>query len=197
MSDQYIPRSVVPQIPSRSRLDEMLAAQLRPQGAAECDAVARSIGSDSFLVEQPAVLVSRIEVDGHRLFQFAPHGRKLIVLPVFYPHTSFLEPVDDAALIDFIAFDPRQPHRWWQRTGAAAFLRAELLYSIMTPVMLFEHPLAWLRGGGRGLVALGDEWEPLRALPCIRFEKGAEYFARRVRSRLLRPFPIPRMEIAA
>jgi hypothetical protein len=49
--------------------------------------------------------VCRVEVIDrpHRLFPFAPHGQRMIVLPMYFPHPSFLEPNDDAALIDFVA----------------------------------------------------------------------------------------------
>lgn len=57
---------------------------------------------------------------------------------------------DPAEGIDMIAMDPRDPARWWRRTGAAALLGREAeLFDLAegARIRLHEHPLGWLAGG--------------------------------------------------
>ncbi len=68
------------------------------------------------------------------------------------------------ALIDLVAFDPRNPQRWLRRLGTATWLgewevdsRKMGALATIEPLPLYPTPLDWLHGGGAGACLL--DWK--------------------------------------
>lgn len=99
------------------------------------------------------------------------------------------------ALIDLLAWSPRQPGRIWTRRGVADLLG----YPSDGPIQLHQHPLAWLRARGEGIAPATSDRRLLRSallgiehLVCRDVAHG-----RAVRELLAEPLSLPRLSVPA
>lgn len=86
-----------------------------------------------------------VDFDGQH-FQPHPDGRYAVIVPL----------VDFGELIDLIAFDPRDPTKWWFRLGGEPLLGASALAEqlISQRLHVYRTPLSWLQHGCDGVVPL-------------------------------------------
>ena len=79
-------------------------------------------------------------------FEFHPDGEWAVIVPV----------IDMRELVDLLAFDPREPEKWWFRDGAERLLDGDALgdQHLGKVFKVFRTPLSWLKGGCAGVVIL-------------------------------------------
>jgi hypothetical protein len=136
------------------------------QGARELDALVRLLWPD-WMLHFPLLGLLRVEVDGPHFTPAPGAGRWAVVLAVHAGAWGcFTRPEPDPSeVIDFVAFDPREPSQRWLLLGVADFLGGDLLRRAVNwdeQLRVFASPLAWLRGRGEGVVPLTDDLEQLR-----------------------------------
>src|SRR4051812_28833629 len=102
----------------------------------------------------------RARCDGN-LYVPDEDGPPVFITPVFvdYPDTPESPCPAQATrfgdLVDLVAWDPRHPHAWALRCGAAEWLGSiEPQYMEPPPAPIHRGPLGWLLAGCRGLVIL-------------------------------------------
>lgn len=86
---------------------------------------------------------------------FEIHGR--FYEPTEYGAPAIIVPVMDGdELCDLLAFDPREPEKWFVRLGDEPLLGASALSNQLLgkPLHIFKTPLSWLQGGCDGVVLL-------------------------------------------
>lgn len=114
---------------------------------------------------------SAIEPDG-QFFTPADEGPLAVIMPVF----------DGMAIsdniVDLTAWYPREPGKWWARTGIAWGLGeqfAEPPFWDDDPIKVFRTPMSWLAASGQGICLLEREnaWEHLGPIPKIAAEDKA------------------------
>src|SRR4051794_14020349 len=132
-------------------------------------------------------------------------GLPAFVTPVFIDYADTPESPRPAQavrfgdLVDLVAWDPRHPHSWALRCGAAEWLGAiEPQYLDPPPVPIHCGPLGWLQGGCCGLVLLARETvSQYRLLANIqRIEAEDAAHAAELQGVLMRPWPAPTVTIA-
>src|SRR4051794_40844860 len=132
-------------------------------------------------------------------------GPPAFVTPVFVDYADTPESPSPAQavrfgdLVDLVAWDPRHPHSWALRYGAAEWLGAiEPQYLDPPPVPIHRGPLGWLQTGCRGLVLLSrapvDQYCILSRLQKIAAEDTAH--ATELTRIISRPWPGPTVTIA-
>ena len=79
-----------------------------------------------------------------RFFEFHPDGEWAVIVPV----------IDVDELVDLLAFNPREPEKWWFRDGAERLLNGGALGDQLMDnhLRVFRTPLEWLKGGCAGVV---------------------------------------------
>ena len=97
---------------------------------------------------RPSVVMTRIEPRPDGTFRPSEGGQWAVTLGV-----------DDreGRLVDFVAYLPSDPGRWWLRRNESPILGVEDISRaefFQRPLSLFETPHAWLLGRGRGAVVL-------------------------------------------
>lgn len=124
-----------------------------------------------------------------RTWQPHPTGRAMLVVPDWpMPDPWERYPVPPG---DLIAFDPRQPGRWWWRTDTAALLNPEAVDRAEhydEQLVIHATPLDWLRAGGRGAVVL--DWRahlPLYLRGARNVVAGNAHTARRLQRAMTAP----------
>lgn len=87
-----------------------------------------------------------IETHGDLFYEPVPDGRPAIILPIF----------DGDEIFDLLAFDPREPNRWWCRLGGEPMLGASALSNQLLGQRLhvYRNPMSWLQHDCDGIVAL-------------------------------------------
>lgn len=128
-------------------------------------------------------------------------GRPLLTLP----DVPLADPDDErlgaVEIGDLIAFDPRDPTRWWVRTGGAVVLapeEVERAQHYAEPLTVHPHPLAWMQAGGTGVVVI--DWSAHLALHLSgppRLVAADLVTGERLDSHLNRPAPRHRVEVLA
>lgn len=138
------------------------AANLRRLGI-DLTATVRSPGG--------GLLVANAEVSGET-WQPMPDGRKLLVLAC----DLAADENGTSEIVDLLAFDPREPSRWWLRRGVAHWINGWEVdrrtsagsWTIVPPITadvratfealpVWRNPLSWLRAGCVGAVPLTAE----------------------------------------
>lgn len=141
-------------------IDELAeaAAAARPE---HFDALVAAGVSSAYLRRGPARFgIAEIDVDGDGYYQPAPTGEAAFIIPAV-PLVAPWEdgfPVEDVA--DLVAWFPRDPRRWWRRSGMAPILNPDAIDPAAwyrAPLDVRSTPLAWLRASGRGIVLLDPE----------------------------------------
>ena len=132
-------------------------------------------------------------------------GSPAFVTPVLVDHVDTPESSCPAQatrfgdLVDLVAWDPRHPHAWALRCGAAEWLGCiEPQYMEPPPVLIHSGLLGWLQAGCRGLVLLAHEpASQYRLLINIgRVEAADAAHAAELQGILTRPWPAPTVTIA-
>ena len=132
-------------------------------------------------------------------------GSPAFVTPVLVDHVDTPElscPAQAAKfgdLVDLVAWDPRHPHAWALRCGAAEWLGCiDPQYLDPPPVPIHRGPLGWLQTGCRGLVLLSREpFSQYRLLANIqRIEAEDAAHAAELHGIISRPWPVPTITIA-
>lgn len=79
-----------------------------------------------------------------RFFEFHPDGEWAVIVPM----------IDVDELVDLLAFNPREPEKWWFRDGAERLLDGDALGDQLLGKVLkvFRTPLSWLQGRCAGVV---------------------------------------------
>jgi hypothetical protein len=101
------------------------------------------------------------------------------------------------SLDDIVAFDPKNPSRWWRRIGVADVLGLSELEAARDenrPVRLFRDPLSWLIAGRAGCVLIDRHRDPrhlLHRVPRVDCEDDAhaKWLNQRMRDFALRGMP--------
>jgi hypothetical protein len=146
----------------------------------------------------------RAERDGD-LYAPDEDGPPAFVTPVFVDYADTPESSSPAQvvrfgdLVDLVAWDPRHPHSWALRSGAAEWLGAiEPQYLEPPPVPIHRGPLGWLQAGCRGLVLLSRESvSQYRLLINIRrIEAEDAAHAAELHRIISRPWPVPTITVA-
>lgn len=122
--------------------------------AATDDYVTKGLGvPESMLYGGPSYVgVLRADLSDEAFYQPSEDGTSCLAVPVGVQCDEGWD-----FLVDILAFQPRNPTRWWLRRGCAAILnpegvrRAEHFREILA---VWSSPLAWLKSGGQGIVIL-------------------------------------------
>lgn len=103
-------------------------------------------------------------------------------------------------VVDIVAMKPQTPDVWWQRTGQATLLGADLLATCVKdyPIDIVSTPLDWLAKGGEAVCVLNwsapyHELSPLRDWPELLVDSVR--LSKLVRQYLTRPNPIPKITL--
>ncbi|GEO81956.1 hypothetical protein [Pararhodospirillum oryzae] len=100
--------------------------------------------------------VARARLDRDGSWVPTAEGTTVLVLPAC-PLAALDDPIWPSADVgDLVAFDPRDPERWWTRLGCPllneeAQARAALCRE---PLVVHPTPLAWMQAAGAGVVVL-------------------------------------------
>ena len=104
--------------------------------------------------------VARIVTTSDGLFEFHADGEVALVVPEGEPEWPGWAWIDD-----LIAFRPSRPDRWWRRRGDTDLLGASNISPWrLSPLVLYETPLSWLRGGGTGITIINWGLDPIARL---------------------------------
>jgi len=117
-------------------------------------------------------------------------GRPCVVVPV----------VERGEVIDVVAFNSSEPHRWWWRLGNASMLGADLLNTCFPEggLRIVSTPLHWIAAAGEALCVLNwsapdTEFSPLRDWDVLHVD--SPLLAERLRKRLSRPLHVPTISL--
>lgn len=97
--------------------------------------------------------VARIETSG-RIFEINPDGHPAVIVPISdnYDIDSF-----EDGLVDFLAFLPSNPLRWFALRDSSPVLNAGAVTKatiLEKPLLIWRDPLSWLRADREGVVIL-------------------------------------------
>ncbi len=100
----------------------------------------------------------RVSTTG-RLYVPSNSGDVMLIQPVWDgPAPSIYQAVENPQLADLIAWQPKEPTRWWCRLGTPRAVlgthNLDLAHSEGWPICFATTPLDWLRGDCRGAVLL-------------------------------------------
>jgi hypothetical protein len=112
-----------------------------------------------------------------------------------------VDPIDTirtGELVDLLAIHPDYPDRWASRLDCATWLGSIAPQRFdPEPVPIHRSPLAWLRGGCRGLCLLGSDIEARQLLLGLHaIEVASEVDARVLQRQLETPPALPRILVA-
>lgn len=136
--------------------------------------------------------VSRGLIDKRDFWAPDESGSRLLVTPL----------IEDGAVVDLVAFDPKQPNAWFLRTGhgwalgADTIARASSYWPGDEPLVLHATPMEWLASGCEG--ACVSQWtdEARRTIRMLHAcEVRSSEFARALRLELTRPPRIPEIQV--
>ena len=101
------------------------------------DALARHGVTDPEIIGHCGL--TRVERQGG-FYEPTEHGVLAIIVPI----------LDGDELCDLLAFDPRQPEKWWLRYGSSHFLGGDNIFCWSAPISVWRTPLPdtfseWIR----------------------------------------------------
>lgn len=170
-------------------------------------AALRRLGVPRRFVEvAPAAAVLRARVEG-ALYTPDADGTPHYVTPVRadrvaapweHEHVDPELVLDFGPIVDLVAWRPSAPERWTLRVGTACWLGVTRFRLDPPPIPVWRSPLAWLRGGGIGLVPLARDARELQdlllRLPALIAEDAAH--GRALHALLSRPARVPPIYVA-
>ncbi len=95
--------------------------------------------------------VSPVMTASDGTFQIIDHGPRAIIMPAI----PLYDGGDDVG--DLVCWFPREPNRWWLRTGLVPVLNPlwiDRATIFKEPLSVWSSPLAWLRAAGAGVVVI-------------------------------------------
>lgn len=127
-------------------------------------------------------------IDRRDFWQPDEAGRRLLVTPL----------TEAGAILDLVAFDPKEPNAWYLRTGHGwalgheAMERASQGWPGDAPLVLHATPMEWLASGCEGTCVVQWTDEARRTIRDLAAcEVRSSEFARALRLELTRPPRIP------
>lgn len=121
-------------------------------------------------------------------------GERAIVIPEMSQATG--------QLTNLVAFHSETPRSFWRMLdGGAPFLGPDAIERaehFNEPLMVHETPIEWLRAECEGVVILDwNHYWPLYLGGVKQVRTASIEFGRRLRDTLMRPLPIPEIQVAA
>lgn len=182
---------------SMSDLEAEMVAAAEAMSYEQCMSLARmGVACWPLLTERRHLGIARVRASANDLFDYEESAPVHVVLAVGDK---------DGALVDLLAFEPRDPRGWLLRTGNGQALGEDRISDAIASMgwpdpptlVLHPNPLEWLKADCRGACVV-DDFSPdicarLRELPRIVVHNHG--FAQALLSRLAERHDLPRIDI--
>lgn len=140
--------------------------------------------------------IAEIEIHADGSYEPVAGGRAAVIVPE-NPCDTTRCLFEDWPFGDLVAYFPENPERWWRRCLLAQFINPEAIERadyLHQRLQFWRSPLGWLRGSGRGIVALDRRADLFLHLGGVREVVGHGLdHAEDIDQRLRRPAPITRV----